>query len=44
MLSGDPDYEGARKPFGPNYGRLRQVKSQYDSGNLFRLNSNIEPA
>ncbi|MGB5628714.1 MAG: FAD-binding oxidoreductase, partial [Woeseiaceae bacterium] len=30
--------------FGPNYARLRQVKSQYDPGNLFRMNSNIEPA
>ena len=30
--------------FGPNYDRLRQIKSDYDPGNLFRLNSNIEPA
>jgi len=30
--------------FGPNYDRLRQIKSQYDPGNLFRMNSNIEPA
>ena len=30
--------------FGPNYERLRQVKAQVDPGNLFRLNSNIEPA
>jgi len=30
--------------FGPNYDRLRQIKSEYDPGNLFRLNSNIEPA
>jgi len=29
--------------FGPNYDRLRQIKSEYDPGNLFRLNSNIEP-
>jgi FAD/FMN-containing dehydrogenase len=30
--------------FGANYERLRQVKGQYDGSNLFRLNSNIEPA
>jgi len=30
--------------FGPNFDRLRQVKGRFDPGNLFRLNSNIEPA
>lgn len=30
--------------FGPNYERLRQIKTQYDPGNQFRLNSNIPPA
>lgn len=30
--------------FGPNYDRLRSIKTQYDPGNLFRMNSNIEPA
>jgi len=41
------DQEGDTKVsanFGPNYGRLRQIKSQYDPGNQFRMNSNIEPA
>ena len=30
--------------FGPNYDRLRAIKAQYDPGNQFRMNSNIEPA
>ena len=29
--------------FGPNYVRLQQIKTQFDPGNQFRLNSNIEP-
>ena len=30
--------------YGPNYDRLRAIKGQVDAGNLFRMNSNIEPA
>ena len=30
--------------FGPNFTRLQKIKSAYDPGNLFRMNSNIKPA
>jgi FAD/FMN-containing dehydrogenase len=30
--------------YGPNYERLRDLKSKYDPDNLFRMNHNIPPA
>ena len=36
--------ERIRAAYGPNYDRLVQVKGEYDPGNLFRMNHNIQPA
>ena len=40
------EFDGAEAVgnYGPACGRLSKIKAQYDPGNLFRLNSNIEPA
>ena len=38
------DRDAATGNYGPTYARLARVKGQYDPGNLFRMNSNIEPA
>lgn len=40
------DFDGAEAVgnYGPAYERLSKIKGKYDPGNLFRLNSNVEPA
>ena len=38
--AGDP----AAEAYGPNYARLRQLKSKFDPMNLFHMNQNIRPA
>ena len=40
----DFDGDKAAGNYGPTYERLSRIKGQYDPMNLFRLNSNIEPA
>jgi hypothetical protein len=40
----DFDHTAAKGNYGPAYERLSKIKGEYDPGNLFRLNSNIEPA
>ncbi|WP_415381604.1 FAD-binding oxidoreductase [Halosimplex sp. TS25] len=37
------DDEPARLLYGENYDRLVDVKTEYDPGNLFHLNQNVEP-
>jgi FAD/FMN-containing dehydrogenase len=40
----DFDRGAAAGNYGPAYARLAKIKSEFDPDNLFRLNSNIEPA
>lgn len=40
------DFDGAEAAgnYGPAYSRLQEIKGEFDPTNLFRLNSNVEPA
>lgn len=40
----DEGQERIKASYKQNYGRLTKIKKQYDPGNLFRVNQNIEPA
>jgi hypothetical protein len=40
----DEGQERVRASYGDNYERLARIKAQYDPGNLFRVNQNIEPS
>ncbi|MCH7637146.1 MAG: BBE domain-containing protein, partial [Proteobacteria bacterium] len=40
----DTDRAKVTGNYGPAYDRLHAAKVEYDPGNLFRLNSNIDPA
>jgi len=42
-LDDDEQGDPIAAAYGPNYQRLRQIKSKYDPTNFFRLNQNIKP-
>jgi FAD/FMN-containing dehydrogenase len=39
----DEGADPAAVAYGPNYARLRQLKSKYDPDNVFHVNVNIKP-
>ena len=41
---GEEQEDKARAAYGANYERLSRIKGKYDPNNLFRMNSNIQPA
>jgi FAD/FMN-containing dehydrogenase len=42
-LGADEGDEPIQAAYGPNFARLRALKSKYDPTNLFHLNQNIRP-
>jgi FAD/FMN-containing dehydrogenase len=44
MMMDDEGADRVRASYRDNYDRLARVKAEYDPGNLFRVNQNIEPA
>ncbi|WP_235363938.1 MULTISPECIES: BBE domain-containing protein [Shewanella] len=40
----DDETDRTEAAYGETYGRLQQLKKQYDPNNLFRVNQNIKPA
>ena len=42
FMSGD-DQGRVSSNYGPNYDRLRRIKTRIDPGNLFSMNQNIMP-
>lgn len=43
-LDDDEPGDPVAAAYGPNYARLRKIKTKYDPDNLFHLNQNIRPA
>jgi len=44
MMMDDEGSDRVRASYRGNYDRLARVKAEYDPGNIFRVNQNIEPA
>jgi FAD/FMN-containing dehydrogenase len=42
-LGDDEPADAVSAAYGPNYQRLRQLKTKYDPKNFFRMNQNIRP-
>jgi FAD/FMN-containing dehydrogenase len=42
-LGDDEPGDSVAAAYGPNYGRLRELKTKYDPKNFFRMNQNIQP-